>query len=164
MVDRKNEYWYVPRDKLHIPKSVEEIEGFHTGTLLDGELVRQREKRAPFTERITYLIFDCLALDGESIMNRDFSRRLARIIAGISDPVKAFHKKYPQAAADQPFQVEMKKMELPYGFEMMFDHVLPALPHGNDGLIFTCKDTRYEPGTDEHVSSIHARGVGSLRF
>lgn len=104
-------------------------------------------------ERITYLIFDCLATDGENIMNRDFSRRLARIDNMIIRPLKLFYQQYPEAAADQPFQIEMKKMEFSYGMTMMFDHVLPALPHGNDGLIFTCKDTLYEPGTDPHVCS-----------
>ena len=151
LVDRKNEYYYVPRDSLHLPKSEQDLIGFHTGTLFDGELVRQRNKTAPYNERITYLIFDMLAVDGENITSRDFSRRLARIDARIIRPMKAFKARYADDVARQPFQIEMKKMELPYGFVMMFDHVLPKLPHGNDGLIFTCKDTVYVSGTDEHI-------------
>jgi mRNA guanylyltransferase len=45
----------------------------------------------------------------------------------------------------------MKKMEFPYGMEMMFKDRIPNLPHGNDGLIFTCKDTPYVAGTDQHI-------------
>lgn len=47
LIDRRNEYFYIRRDTLHIPKSEDDLLGFHTGTLLDGELVRQRDKRAP---------------------------------------------------------------------------------------------------------------------
>lgn len=42
-------------------------------------------------------------------------------------------------------------MELSYGIQMMFDFILPKLPHGNDGLIFTCRTTPYKFGTDEHM-------------
>ena len=42
-------------------------------------------------------------------------------------------------------------MEFPYGMEMMFKDKIPHLPHGNDGLIFTCKGTPYVPGTDQHI-------------
>ncbi len=45
----------------------------------------------------------------------------------------------------------MKKMEFPYGVEMMFRDVMPNLPHGNDGLIFTCRVTPYRFGTDEKI-------------
>ena len=148
LIDRRNECYYVYRDSLHIPIP-NDFAGFHTGTLLDGELVRQRFPNGQV--RLAYLIFDCLAIDNEDVTNRPFDKRLARIDALISKPLRDFAKRYPQDVAAQPFQVEMKKMEFPYGMEMMFRDRIPNLPHGNDGLIFTCKSTPYVAGTDQHI-------------
>ena len=148
LIDRKNDYYYIPRDALHLPKP-DEFASFHTGTLLDGELVRQR--RPGRADRLAYLIFDLLAIDHENVTPKPFDKRLARIDALIARPLKAFAKQYPQDVAAQPFQVEMKGMEFPYGMEMMFKDKIPNLPHGNDGLIFTCKGTPYVAGTDQHV-------------
>ena len=148
LIDRKNDYYYIHRDTLHIP-APQGLESFHIGTLLDGELVRQRYKDG--TEAIKYLIFDCLAIDGQSIMNRTFDVRQGKTQTFIMRPIRDFAAKYAEDVAHQPFQLEMKEMQLPYGFEMMFKIVLPKLPHGNDGLILTCKSTPYVSGTDKHI-------------
>jgi mRNA guanylyltransferase len=50
-------------------------------------------------------------------------------------------------------------MEVSYGVEMMFRDVLPNLPHGNDGLIFTCRTSQYKFGTDEKMYALHATTV-----
>lgn len=42
-------------------------------------------------------------------------------------------------------------MELSYAIEWMFEGILPKLPHGNDGLIFTCRTSPYKFGTDENM-------------
>ena len=149
LIDRKNEYYYIPRDAIHIP-TPNDWAGFHVGTLLDGELVRQRFKDGK-PARLAYLIFDCLAIDGEDVTSKAFDKRLARIDAHIAKPLRDFARKYAEDVANQPFQMEMKKMEFPYGMEMMFKDRIPNLPHGNDGLIFTCKDTPYVAGTDQHI-------------
>ena len=148
LIDRKNDYYFVPRDSVHLPRP-EGVASYHTGTLLDGELVRQTFKNG--SERLAYLIFDCLAIDGEDVRQKAFDKRLARVDALISKPLKAFAKAYSEDIAAQPFQVEMKTMEFPYSTEMMFKDKIPNLPHGNDGLIFTCKNTPYVSGTDEHI-------------
>ena len=149
LIDRKNEYYYIPRDAIHIP-TPNDWAGFHVGTLLDGELVRQRFKDGK-PARLAYLIFDCLAIDGEDVTSKAFDKRLARIDTHIAKPLRDFARKYADDVANQPFQMEMKKMEFPYGMEMMFKDRIPNLPHGNDGLIFTCKDTPYVAGTDQHI-------------
>ena len=149
LIDRKNDYYCVRRESLHIP-ILENVQGYHMGTLLDGELVRQKFKDGK-PERLAYLIFDCLAIDNENVTNRPFDKRLARIDQLVAKPIRDFARKYPDELQYQPFQIEMKKMEFPYGMEMMFKDRIPNLPHGNDGLIFTCKDTPYVAGTDQHI-------------
>lgn len=42
-------------------------------------------------------------------------------------------------------------MELAYGIQAVFKDHLPRLQHGNDGLIFTCAEAPYTPGTDKKM-------------
>ncbi|KAK1064729.1 Dcp1p-Dcp2p decapping enzyme complex alpha subunit [Friedmanniomyces endolithicus] len=164
LVDRKNDYYFIPGGTLHIPPPAEanptassdptttppfDLHRFHTGTLLDGELVLQtRPHSAP---RLTYLMFDILALDGECIMRKTFNKRLVRLQQGVWRPYRKFTERYPSDASAQPFDIEMKVLEFPYAAEVMFHVKIPALPHGNDGLIFTCVETEYHAGTDEKI-------------
>jgi mRNA guanylyltransferase len=151
LIDRKNDYYGLEPGQIHVPVPNDPGFGrYHLNTLLDGELVRQRFKDGR-PERLAYLIFDCLAMDDELVTNRPFDKRLARIQENIAKPIKDFARAFPQAIANQPFQIEMKQFEMPYGMEMMFKDRIPNLPHGNDGLIFTCKETPYVAGTDQHI-------------
>ncbi|KAL8928702.1 MAG: hypothetical protein Q9172_000765 [Xanthocarpia lactea] len=148
LIDRKNDYYRVP--SVHFPLPGEKDESLHhVDTLVDGELVNDRLPNE--TMQLTYLVFDCLCLDGNSLMHRTLDKRLAYFRDGVFNPYKALYKKYPAEIQYLPFIVDFKKMELGYGIEMMFREVLPNLRHGNDGLIFTCRNTPYQFGTDQHI-------------
>ena len=149
LIDRKNEYYYIQRDSLHLPRDEVYPGSFHTGTLLDGELVRQECGNGQ--TKLVYLIFDALCMLGESITDRPFHVRLGKINALVMKPYKTFARKYPSDVEAQPFGLQLKRMETSYGSQMMFRDVLPNLAHGNDGLIFTCKTTPYVAGTDPHI-------------
>ena len=146
LIDRKNDYYYV--DNLHFPLPGEE-QHFHTDTLVDGELVNDRQPNG--TLQLKYLVFDCLCLDGASLMHRTLDKRLAYFREKVFNPYRALYSKYPEEIQLLPFIVDFKGMELGYGIEMMFKDILPKLPHGNDGLVFTCRHTPYTPGTDQHI-------------
>ncbi|KAL8707863.1 MAG: hypothetical protein Q9220_007147 [cf. Caloplaca sp. 1 TL-2023] len=146
LIDRKNDYYWV--QDLHFPlPSVEEH--FHINTIVDGELVNDRQPNG--TLQLKYLVFDCLCLDGNSLMHRTLDKRLAYFRESVYFPYRALYNKYPEEIQYLPFIVEFKGMELGYGIEMMFKEILPNLPHGNDGLIFTCRNTPYQFGTDPHI-------------
>lgn len=49
------------------------------------------------------------------------------------------------------YRLEFKHMEVSYAIEWMFKVILPKLKHGNDGLIFTCRESAYRFGTDEKM-------------
>lgn len=146
LIDRKNDYYWVP--KLHFPLPGDEIQ-FHLNTLVDGELVNDRLPNGG--SQLKYLVFDCLFLDGNSLMHRTLDKRLAYFRENFFRPYQKLYEKYPEEIQYLPFIIDFKPFELGYGIEKMFREVLPKLPHGNDGLIFTCRNTPYQFGTDPHI-------------
>jgi len=148
LIDRKNDYYYVPG--LHFPHHEDKsFQRFHVGTILDGELVEDRYPDRPSV--IKFLVFDCLVLDNNILMHRPLDKRLAYFKSHVLEPYKAFYRQNPQLV--RPFVVEDKSTEFSYGLEKMFKEIIPKVKqlHGNDGLIFTCKNTPYKTGTDEHI-------------
>ncbi|KAF4980585.1 hypothetical protein FZEAL_3438 [Fusarium zealandicum] len=148
LIDRKNDYWFITNRNLHFP--LEHDPGaFHEATLIDGELVWDSLPNGQKEPR--FLVFDCLVMDGNKLMDRTLDKRLAYFKERFYTPYKKLFKDYPDELQYQPFYVEMKPFQLGYGIEMMFKQVLPSLKHGNDGLIFTCRNTPYKHGTDPHI-------------
>lgn len=163
LIDRKNDYWYMDpsQGQLHFPRSKEDLAGFHTRTLFDGELVFdiKNGKQQP-----KFLVFDCLVLDGLNLMNRTLDKRLGYFRQNIFEPYSMLLKSFPDEAQYMLFLVEMKSTQFAYGIEMMFRQVLPSLPHGNDGLIFTCRMTDYKHGTDPHILKWKTEEENSIDF
>ena len=147
LIGRKNEYYHV--SGLHFPISSEDEQAFHTRTIIDGELVQ--DKKSDGTSELNFLVFDCLMIDGENLTQKTLDKRLGYYTDRIDKPFRTLYKKYPQEAQYRPFNVILKKMEVAYGTEMMFRNVLPKLTHGNDGLVFTCRTSPYQFGTDPHI-------------
>jgi mRNA guanylyltransferase len=148
LIDRKNDYYYVPGLHFPVPGDAS-FQNFHIGTIIDGELVNDTLPNG--TVQLKYLVFDCLMLDGNSLMHRTLDKRLAYFRDKVYDPYKELYAKFPEEIQFLPFIVEFKSMEFSYAIEMMFKDILPNLPHGNDGLIFTARNSPYKFGTDEHI-------------
>ena len=160
LIDRKNDYRYIEGPVF--PKSADNPYDFHVATILDGELVN--DTQADGSIRMKYLVFDCLVLDGNRLIHRTLDKRLGYFYEHLDNPLQAFYKKWSEETAFLPFVVERKKMELAYGIEKMFKEILPNLPHGNDGLIFTCKSTPYQFGTDQHILKWKSEEENSIDF
>jgi mRNA guanylyltransferase len=163
LIDRKNEYYFVPG--LHFPHQDDpSFAKGHTKTILDGELVEDRPPNGPPV--LKYLVFDCLVLDGNPLMHRSLDKRLAHFKSFVLKPYSEMFKKFPQEIANRPFVVEDKSTQLGYGLEMMFKQIIPSVKqlHGNDGLIFTCKNSPYQSGTDEHIIKWKAPEENTVDF
>lgn len=149
MIDRKNNYWFIPKGRLHFPTAQSE-QSFHVQTLIDGELVM--DDLGDGRKEPRFLVFDCIVLDGKSdLRSRPLDKRLGYFQEHIMKPYKSLFRKYPQELELQAFKVEMKQMQFSYAIETMFRDILPNLKHGNDGLVFTCRTTEYKHGTDNHI-------------
>ncbi|KAF2497371.1 mRNA capping enzyme, alpha subunit [Lophium mytilinum] len=150
-IDRKNNFYQVPPG-LHFPHNSEPHNEtiFTYGTLLDGELVHDFVANDP-RPRLMFYIFDCLAVDGENITKKPLDKRLGKLHVNFFEPLSIWRQRHPEAQGRAPFHVKLKAVHSPYHVSDMFKHILPTLPHGNDGLIFTCKSTPYRFGTDEHI-------------
>lgn len=136
-------------ENLHFPQPGR-IEAHHNNTIVDGELVMDRDRETG-KETPSFLVFDCLVMDGKSLMERSLEKRLGYFQQNIFVPYKELIRAFPEEVPLMAFQVVMKDMQFSYGIEKMFLNVLPNLKHGNDGLIFTCVSTPYKCGTDEHI-------------
>ena len=160
LIDRKNDYYHVPN--LHFPLEGDDYSSFHTNTILDGELVNDREPDG--TVKMKYMVFDCLVLDGTHLMHRTLDKRLAYFRSKIHVPYERLYTKFPQELEHLPFVIDFKQMHFAYGIEKMFNEILPNLPHGNDGLIFTCVGSPYVHGTDENILKWKPENENSVDF
>ncbi|KAJ2894196.1 hypothetical protein MKZ38_007836 [Zalerion maritima] len=149
LIDRKNTYWHIGVTELHFPQKNGPDSSFHTDTLIDGELVMDEYPDGAKIPR--FIVFDCLLLDGQSLMTRTLDKRLGYFKEMVLTPYQDLLNRYPDEKKYQPFTVELKSMQVAYGIELMFNSILPELKHGNDGLIFTCRGSAYQFGTDDHI-------------
>ncbi|EWC44514.1 hypothetical protein DRE_06782 [Drechslerella stenobrocha 248] len=160
LIDRKNEYYYV--QGLHYPKTKDDWSSFHVQTLVDGELVIDEKKDG--RQVLKYLVFDCLMLDGQSLVQRSLDKRLGYFREHFFKPYEALCKAFPDEMQYFPFYLQFKNMELSYAVPKMFDHVLPNLQHGNDGLIFTAVNSEYRFGTDQKILKWKPADENSIDF
>ena len=161
LIDRNNEYYHV--QDLHFPLEGDNPAAFHTRTILDGELVIDTD---PKTEEsaLKYLVFDCLIMDGKNLMGRSLDKRLAYFRQQLLSPYEALYKRYPEELQYVPFTIHFKHQEFGYAMDQVFNRIIPNLHHGNDGLIFTCVNSPYTPGTDPHILKWKAANENTIDF
>ncbi|WVN85172.1 uncharacterized protein L203_100317 [Cryptococcus depauperatus CBS 7841] len=119
-------------------------------TLIDGELVLDIDPRTGH-QTLRYYAFDCMVLNEENIMEKPLDKRYARLRNWVVTPLEASLKAHPEMRQHLPFEVVAKREELSYHLRFVMKEHIPSLQHGHDGLIFTCVQTPYIPGTDENI-------------
>lgn len=148
LIDRKNEYYYIRN--LYFPHH-ENKNTFHRDTLLDGELVEDKYPDGRTVRK--FLVFDCLVMDKKDLRDRTLDKRLGYLKEFLLKPMNKMFAEFPNRRDEMAFRVEDKKTEFSYSLDKMFHEIIPQVKqlHGNDGLIFTCKNTPYKSGTDPHI-------------
>ncbi|THG98681.1 hypothetical protein EW026_g3536 [Hermanssonia centrifuga] len=71
---------------------------------------------------------------------------------------------YPKMAQGQPFEIRVKDVKFSYHVPDVFEKDIPALQHGNDGLIYTCVNTPYIAGTDPNILKWKPPSENSIDF
>jgi len=160
LIDRHNSYYEVsgfwfphpdrPRDSL-------------MDTILDGELVVDVEPTSK-RETLRYLVFDCLVFDNENVMSRSLDKRYGRLKERFYRPWCKVREQFPQMSEKLPFDIQVKDISFSYGIEDVFRLVIPKLQHGNDGLIYTCRETPYVSGTDTNILKWKPPSENSIDF
>ncbi|KAJ9086456.1 Dcp1p-Dcp2p decapping enzyme complex alpha subunit [Entomophthora muscae] len=141
LIDRKNEYRLLP--DIYLPSPLPESpNGFHHLTLIDGELVNDRERNGKTVLR--FLAFDLLSIDGRSMINKPFTSRQGHLRTNVVEPFKAWYKKKNTIPS---LEILAKVMELSYGMIHILKEQVPHLKHKSDGLIFTSVQGVYVTGT-----------------
>ncbi|KAH3688671.1 hypothetical protein WICPIJ_000362 [Wickerhamomyces pijperi] len=144
LITRENQFFLVPGFHFPVP---DDQEKFHTNTLIDGELVLS-ERADGNGKELKYLMFDCLLMNGQSLISLPLQKRLGKLKYFFYDPYSKFCQSQPQFAQENNrFKVRMKDMKTSYNLWSVLE-AAKTQAHVSDGLIFTCAETHYMFGTD----------------
>ncbi|KAL9230803.1 hypothetical protein vseg_006106 [Gypsophila vaccaria] len=154
------------RVQLRFPRR--DIDGLHHCTLLDGEMVidsvnGKQERR--------YLIYDMIAINGESIVQRPFCERWKLIDIEVVRPRnterQSVMQKHPENCYRydlELFRVRRKDFWLLSTVQKLLNKVIPAISHKSDGLIFQGWDDPYVPRTHEGLLKWKYPEMNSVDF
>ncbi|KAJ4898297.1 mRNA capping enzyme family protein [Raphanus sativus] len=136
----------------------------HHFTLLDGEMIidtlpdKQRQERR-------YLIYDMVAINGQSVVERPFYERWKMLEKEVIDPrnhEKARSQIYRYDL--EPFRVRRKDFWLLSAVEKILKGFIPSLSHEADGLIFQGWDDPYVARTHEGLLKWKYPEMNSVDF
>ncbi|KAI9206367.1 mRNA capping enzyme, catalytic domain-containing protein [Polychytrium aggregatum] len=147
LIDRNNQYYRLDSRGFVLP-SAGDGRSFQNDTILDGELVL--DVNEDDTTTLWFLLFDCIVIEGKSLMQRPFTTRLGYLKENVLKPYKALVARDRQLQEHVPFQMDLKRQEFSYGLRLIFDQI-STLRHKNDGLIFTSSEAPYVVGTCEKM-------------
>ncbi|KAE8241771.1 hypothetical protein A4X13_0g7270 [Tilletia indica] len=159
LIDRRNEFRFI--ENLAFPSH--RPNEWHTHCLLDAELVLDLDKKTG-KHHLVLLLFDCIVLDGVNLASRPLLKRYGRLQQFFYAPYQKQCAKDEEFRRRQPFQIQVKKMELSYGVVDVLRNHIPNLKHGNDGLIFTCANDPYVFGTDKKILKWKPPSENSIDF
>ncbi|KAI8149722.1 mRNA capping enzyme [Fennellomyces sp. T-0311] len=161
LFDRKSNFHVVDNIQFPIPQDPS-FRKCHTDTIIDGEIVLDTEPDG--STQLRFLLFDCLVIQKKLLITRDLMKRLGYLRSDIIRPHHAMLKKNPHMRKHQPFAVEFKEQQFTYHLDVVFKQIIPALKHGNDGLIFTAVNAPYALGTCEKMIKWKPANENSIDF
>ncbi|XP_068646312.1 uncharacterized protein [Aristolochia californica] len=141
----------------------------HHLTLLDGEMVIDTLPNTQKLER-RYLIYDLIALNTQSVVERPFYERWKMLEKEVIEPRNqersSIHlSKNPYYRYDlEPFRVRRKDFWLLSTVTRLLKEFIPRLSHAADGLIFQGWDDPYVPRTHEGLLKWKYPEMNSVDF
>ncbi|ETW85966.1 hypothetical protein HETIRDRAFT_438535 [Heterobasidion irregulare TC 32-1] len=132
-------------------------------TIIDAELVIDVDPQTK-QETLRMLCFDCLVADNQNVMTKSLDKRYGRLKLWFFKPYERMMRQYPHMASNQPFDIQVKEINLSYAVDKVFAVDIPNLHHGNDGLIYTSVNTPYVPGTDTNILKWKPPSENSIDF
>ncbi|KAL2554749.1 mRNA capping enzyme family protein [Forsythia ovata] len=144
-------------------------EKVHHFTLLDGEMVIDTLPDSKKQER-RYLIYDMMAINQVSIVERPFNERWKMLEKEVIEPRNIERKNMCQTKNPyyryemEPFRVRRKDFWLLSTVMKLLKGFIPKLSHAADGLIFQCRDDSYVPRTHEGLLKWKCREMNSVDF
>lgn len=141
---------------------------FHQYTLLDGEMII--DTVSPRKQERRYLIYDLIAINRISIMERPFYERWKMIEKEVVEPrnherrLMDSHPSPPYRYDLEPFRVRRKDFWLLSTVAKLLKEFIPKLSHEADGLIFQGWDDPYVPRTHEGLLKWKYPEMNSVDF
>mmetsp|Transcript_36794 Transcript_36794/g.85944 ORF Transcript_36794/g.85944 Transcript_36794/m.85944 type:complete len:212 (-) Transcript_36794:142-777(-) len=139
--------------KLRFPRPEDPGQRQHR-TLLDVLLVEDREGGRTVPR---LLVLDALVFEGGTLMRKPLSHRLKFVFDGVVGARKRDEATDASRYAGETLKVRMKEHFDLHKTEHVLKKVLPNLTHEAEGLVFTPKDSPYEP---KGTSILAAAGKG----
>ncbi|KAL0336787.1 UNVERIFIED_CONTAM: capping enzyme [Sesamum calycinum] len=142
---------------------------YHHFTLLDGEMVIDTMPDSQKQER-RYLIYDMMAINQVSIVERPFYERWKMLEKEVIEPRNIerqhiYQSQNPYYRYDlEPFRVRRKDFWLLSTVTKLLKGFIPKLSHAADGLIFQGWDDPYVPRTHEGLLKWKYPEMNSVDF
>ncbi|PIN02762.1 mRNA capping enzyme, guanylyltransferase (alpha) subunit [Handroanthus impetiginosus] len=142
---------------------------FHHYTLLDGEMIIDTMPDSQKQER-RYLIYDMMAINQVSIVERPFYERWKMLEKEVIEPRnierhQIYQSQNPYYRYDmEPFRVRRKDFWLLSTVTKLLKGFIPKLSHAADGLIFQGWDDPYVPRTHEGLLKWKYPEMNSVDF
>ncbi|CAN8237588.1 unnamed protein product [Cochlearia groenlandica] len=137
----------------------------HHYTLLDGEMIIDNANEENGQARRRYLVYDLVAINGESFVERTFCERWNMVMPEVIKPRGDEKQKNHCYRYDlEPFGVWIKGFWLLSTVEKILKVTIPSLSHESDGLIFQGWDDPYVARTHKGLLKWKYAEMNSVDF
>jgi len=146
LIDRRFIFYPI---SIPCPSPAPSYEDSVNGTLLDGELVLDKE-------HAVFYIFDAICVRKQNVSHLSLLNRLR---VACSDFLYVMPR-----SLDLPLVFLLKKMYHTRDTRLVWTVMVPLMAHGNDGLIFTRDGAAYKPGTCRDILKWKPLELNSVDF
>lgn len=148
----------VQKINLHFPNRANLQTSQHQ-TLIDGELI---EDHFDDKNQLRFLVYDLICFNGKNVMKYPLTERLKILQNDLIWPRKNDSTGYDYSK--ESFSVRLKDFFETRNVRYVLEELIPCLPHGNEGLVFTPLDLPYKTGVNVHLLKWKPAHLNSADF